>query len=359
MERQVLSPRALGRDRLLVALGIAALVVVFFGLPVAIGEFNLYLVNSALLVMVGVVALQILTGMTGLVSLGHVAFLALGAVIVAASSVLNDAPMGLALVLCLLVGGLVGLVVAIPVLRLRGLYLILATFALHFIAIYFFTKFQLRWFGSSGILYPDMQMFGATFDSEWRWYWICAPLAILSVTVLRNLLRSREGRALVAIHSHEVAAASFGVRLTRSKVSAFVLTSAMVTLSGGLIALHVGGIAQESLGLATVIQYYLMLIIGGMGANVAGPVLGVVTVSIVQEWVSRHGESVLAAIPIVGDRFGQNSSFIDPLITSLMLILILIFMPGGLVELGSRAKALVQRIGGGGRSDLELEKARA
>src|SRR3954447_8681945 len=155
-------------------------------------------VNYALIAIVAAIALNLLVGYTGLLSLGHAAFFSVGAIVAAVLDVQHSVPFPLVILAAGLAGAAVGAFFGLPSLRLRGLYLLLSTFALHFIALYVFREYQNRNFGFSGISFDAPSLFGLTFDSETKWYYLFVIAAVLTLLTSRNLLQMREGRSLVA-----------------------------------------------------------------------------------------------------------------------------------------------------------------
>ena len=181
-------------------------------------------VNFALIAIMGAVALNLLVGYTGLLSMGHSAFFAIGAMGGGILGVQAGLPFIVVVLGSGLFGAAVGTLVGLPSLRLRGLYLLLSTLALHFIVLYLFLRYQLGQFGPAGISFETATLFGFDIATDKRWYFVLLVVAALFIVVTRNLLKMREGRAFIAIRDHEVAAAATGVNPSMVKLKAFAVT---------------------------------------------------------------------------------------------------------------------------------------
>src|SRR5262249_49012172 len=201
---------------------LAALVMVLLALPRFASPFALDLVSQVALAAVGALALNILTGFAGQVSLGHAGFIAAGA-FTTAVLVEHRLPSPL---LALPAAGLVGapprVIVGIPALRLKGLYLALGTLALHHVVLYACGEFQNHWGANTGVSIPAPRLGAWVLKGTTAWYYALAALAALVLALSVNLQRSRTGRAWMAIRDREIAAESVGIDVARYKVLAFV-----------------------------------------------------------------------------------------------------------------------------------------
>lgn len=312
----------------LVGLGIAVSV------PFVLGRFHLHLVNLSLIAVVGAVALNLLTGNAGLVSLGQSAFLAAGAFTAGVMADLWEVPFLLILLASALVGALLGLLVGIPSLRLKALYIAVTTFALHFAVLLGITELQRRVSQYAGISMPEPAFMGAELQATTDWYGFLLLVALLSVIVAANLRRSRVGRVWTAIHDHEIAAEALGVGLTRAKLSVFVFSSSMVAFAGALAGYYSGVVSSETYDLQLAIAYLAMIIIGGMG-RVLGSVLGAFFVI----WLPYVVE---AALRMLGIGVGPGRiSGLQTTVFACIVVLFLLLEPGGLAEIWRRLRDLV------------------
>lgn len=283
--------------------------------------------NQILLASIGAVALMLLTGYAGQISLGHAGLLAAGAFTAGILFKELAAPMWVTLPAAAVVGAALGLVFGFPSLRLRGLYLAVSTLALHFIVIYAGTEYETKRGYSTGIVIE------APFIDARAWYFVLLAAAAATLVFALNLLRSRTGRAWRAIHGRETVAAALGINVERAKLSAFVVSSTLTAIAGALFAYYRGFVSAEAFSLYLTIQYVAMIIIGGMG-SLAGAILGTVFVvlfpyaieaSMKALGIARHLSSVVFAVNYAA--FG------------LVMVLFLVFEPQGLIGLWRRVQA--------------------
>ncbi|HYE39931.1 MAG TPA: branched-chain amino acid ABC transporter permease, partial [Ramlibacter sp.] len=197
----------------------AALLVLF---PFAANDYWLYLACLVAINVASATGLNILTGYTGLVSLGQAAFMGLGAYTVAILQMRAGTPF----LLNILAGGFVamvgGLIVGIPSLRVKGLYLAIATIAASFIAHFLFANLEFTG-GTGGLSLPPATVFGLPLDTSFRIYWLIVPVTVLMVLGAANLFRTRVGRAFIAIRDRDISAEVLGIPLLRYKLLSFGL----------------------------------------------------------------------------------------------------------------------------------------
>jgi branched-chain amino acid transport system permease protein len=286
-------------------------------------------VNFALIAIAAGIALNLLVGYTGLLSLGHAAFFAVGAIVAGVLGIQHGLPFPLVVVAAGIVGALIGAFVGLPSLRLRGLYLLLSTFALHFIALYVFLEYQNKYFGLSGITYPSASLFGIAIGDDSAWYYLLAAVAAVTLMVSRNLLSMREGRSLIAVRDHDVAAGALGIPVGRQRIKAFAVTSFMTAAVGALYVYYVGTTTSDAFGLDFVIDYFAIIIIGGMG-SLLGTVLGALVWTLLPQALATIGTSVHPDTPVFGGLFANYQAQMTAVLLGLLIILIMIFKPGGL-----------------------------
>jgi branched-chain amino acid transport system permease protein len=224
----------------------------------------------------GAIAANLLLGVAGQASIGNAAFMAIGAF--AAATLATEA--GLPFMVGVLGGGLaaagVGVLVAIPAMRVRGLYLIIATLALFYVAVFALTRFQVNRVGDSGFVMPAVRI--GSLGLVKTWFYIMGAFALGSVLVMRNLLRTRFGRAWAAIARDEVGASVLGVKVRQQKVVVFSLSSFIIGVQGALFGYYVGVVSIDPFTLDLAITFIAMIVIGGLG-SVAGSVIGAIFVS--------------------------------------------------------------------------------
>ncbi len=309
------------------AVGASALL----ALPAALPAFWLHLANLCLIAVVGAVALNLLTGSARLVSLGQAAFLGVGAFTVGLLNRVYELPFPLALVAAAVAGGLVGLIVAIPSLRLRVLYVAVTTLALHFAVTTFFAFVQAVFLDSSGMILPIARIGPLQLTGQVPWYYFLLLVSAAVVLGALNVLRSFIGRQWVAVGEHDVAAEALGVSVTRAKLSVFVTSSAVVAFAGALSAYYVGTVSFETYNLGLAITYLAMIIVGGAG-RVLGAVLGAVLITLLPYLLDQLFLGLGLQIRASALAGVQEAVF------GALIVGFLLFEPRGLAEVWRRVK---------------------
>jgi branched-chain amino acid transport system permease protein len=285
-----------------------------------------------------VIGLNLLIGYAGQISLGHAAFFGIGAYTTAILCTrIHWFPTWLAVIAGALLSGAVGWLVGKPVLRLKGNYLAMATLGLGEIAFILFQQVKGLTGGTVGILnIPPLSIFGLKFDTDLKYFFVVWIVVMLLMLISINLIRSRVGRALRALHSSEVAADAMGVNTGRYKTNVFVLSAGFAGLGGALFALFQKYINPESFVLAVSILFVTMVVVGGMG-NIWGGLIGVITLTFLP--------SVIQALPqwIPGLPSGlSNFSNYQLVLYGLLLILFMMFLPKGMASGLSRTARYAQ-----------------
>jgi branched-chain amino acid transport system permease protein len=316
-------------------IGLRRLLVValLLGSPAAAGPFALDLANQVLLAVIGALALMLLTGFAGQISLGHAGLLAAGAFTVGVLTQGWSAPPWVCLPAAALVGALLGLIFGFPSLRLRGIYLVVSTLALHFIVIYLGGEYETRGGYSSGVVIDPPVLFGYTLQEPGAWYYVLLAFSGAVLWMSANLLRSRTGRAWCAIRANETVAEALGVAVARYKLMAFVITSAITAFAGALFGYYRGFVGAEAFSISLAIQYAAMIIIGGMG-SLAGAVWGAILVTLLPYLI----EAVTGLLPDA-PRLANSLFAADYAAFGLVMILFLVFEPGGVMGLWRRWRA--------------------
>ena len=308
-----------------------ALVVAFLALPRYGSSFVLDLVSQTALAAIGALALNVLTGLAGQISLGHAGFLAVGGFVTAALVERGIVSPLLTLPAAALAGAILGLIVGIPSLRLRGLYLALGTLAMHHVVLYVAGEMQARAGGNTGFTIPPLRVGAFVLRGTVAWYYTLVAAAAIVLMLVVNLQRSRAGRAWMAIRDRDVAAASVGIDVARYKLLAFVWSSVVTALAGALFAYQRGFVSVEAFGFFVAVEYIAMIIIGGLGTAL-GAVLGAALVTLLPYGIDALVASLspgAADYYIFPAKFGAFG---------LLMALFLIFEPLGLVGMWRRVR---------------------
>ncbi|AEF87074.1 ABC-type transporter, integral membrane subunit [Delftia sp. Cs1-4] len=299
--------------------------------PFMASDYWLYLACLVSINVAGATGLNILTGYTGLVSLGQAAFMGLGAYTVA----IVQARWGTPVLFNLLAGGLVamlgGIVVGLPSLRVKGLYLAIATIAASFIAHFLFANLRLTG-GTAGLTLQPATVFGVALDTSFRLYWVIVPVTLLMLLGAANLFRTRIGRAFIAIRDRDISAEVLGIPLLRYKLLSFGLSSFYAGVAGGLWAYFFRVVTPESFPLLMSIFFLAAIIVGGMG-SILGGILGAVFMTMVPELLKL----IVDLLP-GGSELAVFLSPVRTMVFGLLIIVFLVFEPQGLAEMGRRLR---------------------
>jgi branched-chain amino acid transport system permease protein len=318
-------------DTRLRRLAVAAVGLALLLLPRVASGFVLDLASQTALAAIGALALNVLTGLAGQISLGHAGFLAAGAFTTAALVERGVVTPLVTLPASALVGGVLGLLVGVPSLRLKGLYLALGTLAMHHVVLYVAGEMQARAGGNTGFTIPAPQLGGFVLRGTVGWYYALVLAAALVLVLTVNLQRSRAGRAFMAIRDRDVAAASVGIDVARYKLAAFVWSSVITALAGTLFAYQRGFVSVEAFGFFVAVEYIAMIIIGGLGSAL-GAVLGAALVTLLPYGIDA---AVATAAPGAADYYIFPAKFGA---FGLLMALFLIFEPLGLVGIWRRVR---------------------
>ena len=301
-------------------------------LPFFASPFLLDLANQVFLALIGAVALMMLTGFAGQISLGHAGFLAAGAFTSGILFKEFNLPFWITLPASGLVGGILGVVFGLPSLRLKGLYLALSTLALHFIVIYAGSEYETKRGFSTGIVLDPPKFGNLVLEDPSAWYFVLLVFGLAVVTFAVNLARSRTGRAWMAIRDRDIAAAAFGIKVAHYKLYAFVFSSILTSVAGSLFAYYRGFVSVEAFSLFLSIQYIAMVIIGGLG-SILGAVLG--TIFVVLLPYAIDGTVDIFSIP---SRWTTYMFAVKQSCFGLVMILFLVLEPTGLVGVWRRMR---------------------
>lgn len=290
------------------------LLLVIAAYPQFLGSKSAY--QCGVLITVGVyvilaVSLDLLVGYAGQISVGHATFFAIGAYSSGIITTRYGAPPLVALLTGTILSAIVAWAVGRAVLALKEYYLAMATLALNEIVLTLLIGMQWLTGGASGLRdIPAFELFGYVFDDPSRFYYVVWVVVVLVVTASVAVVRSPFGRTLIAIHSDETAARTFGIDCADYKVRVYVLSAVFASLAGSLFAHYMGFLAPDDFGVLTSINLLVMLFLGGTG-TIFGPAIGA---------------AFLKLLPELTYQF-QNYEI---LINGVILIIVLVFLPKGL-----------------------------
>ena len=296
------------------------LLLLLIAAPWVIPEYWLAQLTFVLIYSIVGLGLMLLAGFTGLFSLGHAAFLGVGAYTQAALTQAG-VPFPLALAAAGLLSAAVGMVVGLPALRVKGIYLGIATLAFGFIVEEVFARWESVTGGNAGTHLKAPDLFGWKLDTGESFYGLCLVIAVLATLGILNLLRSPTGRAFVAIRDSEISAQSMGIHLARYKTTSFALSAALAGIGGALYAHKLAFISPDQFNIVQSIDLLLMVVIGGLG-SVHGAFLGAIFLITMPQVIALAKDFLPAAV-------GQAPG-LQGLVYGLVLIAFVLFEPMGL-----------------------------
>lgn len=311
----------------------AIFLIFLVAVPFMLNAYWLYLVCLLTINVTAATGLNILTGYTGLISLGQAAFMAVGAYTVA----WLERDIGTPFLINILLGGgvasAIGIVVGIPSLRVKGLYLAIATIAASFILHFVFVNWQSVTGGNSGINVPPASIFGTELTTYFRLYWMIMPITILLVLGAANLFRTRIGRAFIAIRDRDISAEVLGIPLLRYKLMSFAISAFYAGVAGGMWAYFFRVVTPESFPFLVSIFLLAAIIVGGMGTIIGG-IVGAIFMTLVPELLRYLVEWVGPWVP-------NAAILLSPMRTIVfggLIVGFLVFEPQGIAEIIQRVR---------------------
>ncbi len=299
--------------------------------PFLSSPYLLFLGCMVGIAVISATGLNILVGLTGQISLGHGGFMGVGAYTAVWFADNLGMPVFLTIPLAGMMTAGVGMVVGLPSLRVKGLYLAIATMAASVILHFVFVHWESVTGGNRGFNLQNASVFGVELNSDFRMYFIIIPLAVLAVAGQRNLLRTRIGRAFIAIRDRDISAEVLGVNLLKYKLMSFGLSSFYAGCAGALWAYFFKIVTPESFPLDASIFYLAAIIVGGMG-TVIGPILGAGFMTLVPEMLKMFTELVVPIIP----NAQVLLSPVKGIVFGMLIVCFLLFEPHGLCEIWRR-----------------------
>ncbi len=300
--------------------------------PWTIPEYWLAQLTFVLIYSIVGLGLMLLSGFTGLFSLGHAAFLGVGAY-TQAIMVNAGVPFPIALACAGLLAAAVGMVVGLPALRVKGIYLGMATLAFGFIVEEILARWEHLTGGNAGLMVNYPSLFGWELDSTNEFYFLCLVVAVLATLTIVNLMRSSTGRAFVAIRDSEISAQSMGIHLARYKTLSFALSAALAGIGGALYAHKIQFLSPEQFSIIQSIDLLLMVVIGGLG-SIHGAFLGAIFLIVMPQLIAL-GKDFLP------DAIGQAAG-LQGAVYGAVLIAFVLFEPMGLYGRWLKVRAYFQ-----------------
>jgi branched-chain amino acid transport system permease protein len=309
-------------------------------LPFLIPNYYIYMANYMAINVIVTIGLNILVGYTGQISLGHAGFFGIGAYVTVLSMTNLHIPFPLALVLAAMVAAFFGFILGLPALRLEGPYLAIATLGFGMAITQVIGRWQI-FGGRMGLETPSLNLFSYVLESDRQMYFLIIPVAFLFTMAARNLMKTRVGRAFIAIRDSDIAAETMGVNLVFYKTLAFAISAFYAGIAGGLFAFLIGFINPSTFNFILSIYFLAFVIVGGLGSifgSIMGgmvmtwlmlvldkvqelPYLGTVLLSFSERWMSVTGLPNIASI-----------------IFGLIIVLLVVFEPLGLYGFWIRTK---------------------
>ncbi|MBE7417577.1 MAG: branched-chain amino acid ABC transporter permease [Ideonella sp.] len=288
--------------------------------PLALGPYAMSLAGFVCVYAIAGVGMMLLAGYAGQVSLGHAAFFAAGAY-VEAIALTQGWPFAASFVAAGAIAALLGLVIGLPALRMSGIYLAVATLAFAFVVEEVLARWESMTRGNNGLTVPPLTIGPLALDAEWKLYYLALAVLVLALLGVRNLLRSKTGRALMALRDSEIAAQSMGVALARTKLVAFAASAALTGLAGALYAHKIQFLSPDQFTINTSVELLVLVLVGGLG-SLHGAVFGAAfIVMLPQAIVLVKGALGLSAATQAG---------LDAGVYGLLLIGFMLYEPAGL-----------------------------
>jgi len=314
---------------------LCVLLILLFACPLFISGRVLTVMTMIGIAIISVLGLNILTGYCGQISIGHAGFMAVGAYTSAILSAKLGWPFWATLPSAALAAGMAGLIFGLPSLKIKGFYLIMATIAAHFIIIWLILQLYDLTGGVDGFAVPRPEIAGFMLKSKASYFYLVMVFACLATFTAQNIVRTRAGRAFVAIRDNDLAAEVMGINLWSYKLQAFFIGCVYAGVAGALLIHYYAWASADMFPFMDSVWYLGMLIVGGMGST-TGAILGAVSLKLLDELVTIIGPMLAAIFPAIA---AQAAASLGLITRGLVIILFLIFEPRGLAHRWEMIKA--------------------
>jgi len=304
-----------------------------FTFPFVSSDYFLYNINRVGIAIIGALGLNILTGCTGIISLAHAALMGIGAYSSALLMNNMSMPFWIACPISAIIAMFIGLIVALPALRLKGFYVAIATMGFAFIIDFIILYWNSLTGGGAGMEVAKPTLGSFTFDSDQKFFFLIFSFVFLGVIFARNLFRTKIGRALVAIRDKDISAEVIGVSLVKYKIIAFLICSCYTGVSGSLYAHYIGYINPDHFSFMISIEYVAMIVVGGLG-TIIGSIYGAAFMTLLPEGIRIITEPLGKTYPYINSIFGD----LKAIVFGLIIIVTLLFEPDGLYGIWNKIK---------------------
>jgi branched-chain amino acid transport system permease protein len=292
-------------------LGWIIALIILFAAPLFLGKYTVFLLSLLAIYALVALGLNLLMGYTGQIAAGHAGFLALGAYFTAIiGENLQWMPCPVTLLLAGIFTGAVGFLLGIPILRLKGFYIAMATIAFGVVVSEVILQWSSLTGGDDGFSVPTAHIGGFVFDSDYKLYYLIVPITLIMTLLAKNLVNGYIGRAFIALRESEIAAQTIGIDLAMYKTIAFAISAFYTGVAGGLFAYLITYLSPDAFTIELSVDFVAMIVIGGMG-SILGSIIGAVILTGMQQ--------VLAGL-----------LDLQVLIFGISLIVFMIFMPKGI-----------------------------
>jgi branched-chain amino acid transport system permease protein len=316
-----------------------AFIAFMFTMPLYASHRMLTISTIIGITVISVLGLNILTGYCGQISIGHAGFMAVGGYVSAVLTVKLGWSFWAALPCAGLGAGLVGIIFGLPSLKIKGFYLIMATVAAQFIIIWVILQFYGVTGGADGMSVRKPSIGSFVFESKASYFYLVMVIACIAVYAAKNIVRTRVGRAFIAIRDNDLAAEVMGVNLWIYKLTAFFIGCVFAGVSGALLVHYFAFVSTDTFPFMNSVWYLGMLIVGGMGST-TGAIIGTVSLKLLDEGVTILGPMLASAFPAIAVQAAASLSLIT---RGLIIIIFLIFEPRGLVHRWELIKSYYRR----------------
>ena len=305
------------------------LFLVFVIIPAISGPYLFYVLNMIGIAGIAAIGLNLLMGFTGQISLGHGAFFGVGAYAAAILATRVHFPFWISVPSAGVIAALVGMIFGIPSGRLKHLYLTIATLAGQFIIEYVLVHWESLTQGTMGIILPTATIFGFELSGDVSFYIVIYLCLVFMTWMAVNIVRTKFGRAFIAIRDNDRAAEGMGIPLFGYKLLSFAISSFYAGIAGALWAYYNISLTAEPFTLSLSIEYIAMVIIGGLG-NIAGSIYGAVFITLLNEGLRWLTQIVMNIGPVTG--IAITIAPLREFFFGLAIVLFILFEPKGLAE---------------------------